>query len=93
LGSLLSGSLLLPLTLPSPCPLTLSFSQINKFFKQQQQQQKKPFLITRSIGRQIGLHEEIEFPVLEDNKKGSGGLKETLKKVLELQIRNTQDEL
>lgn len=46
-----------------------------------------------STGRQIGLHEEIEFPVPEDNKKGLGGLEGTLKKVLELQIGNTQDEI
>lgn len=40
---------------------------------------KKPFLITRSVGRQIGLPEEIEFSAPEDNKAGHGGLEETLK--------------
>lgn len=30
---------------------------------------KKPFLITRYIGRQIGIHEDIGFPAPEDNKK------------------------
>lgn len=46
---------------------------------------RKSFLITRSIGRQIGLHEEIKFPAPEDNKRRPEKLEGTLKKALELQ--------
>lgn len=54
---------------------------------------KKPFPSTRSIGRQIELHEETESPVFEDNNKRPERLEETLKKALKLQIGNTQDDL
>lgn len=46
-----------------------------------------------SIGRQIGLRGEIEFPSPEDNKAESGELGETLKRALKPQVGNTQDEL
>lgn len=53
---------------------------------------KKPFLITKSNGRQIGLCEEIEFSAPEGNKAGPERLEETLK-ALKLHTGNARNEL